>query len=159
MKSKGIALVPIILFAIVVAVFFRIAGHYVPLRAFRKETQKFDQYVTKVKEDEPEIIRKRLEMSVEEYNKLKEEVLSTWGKAPADSSLPVQGFVLSADLFTEEERSGRKEAFINSFKCDGLFGITGNMVYEELAVNIHEDIVYLEYGAEIYMSGLFGQVK
>lgn len=159
MKSKGIALVPIILFAIVVAVFFRIAGHYVPLRAFRKETQKFDQYVTKVKEDAPETIRKRLEMSVEEYNKLKEEVLSEWGDLPVSTYFPTDGSVLSADLFTEEERSGRKEAFINYFKCDGLFGITGNMVYEELAVNIHEDIVYLEYNAEIYMAELFGQVK
>ena len=159
MKKKLIVLALIILFAGVIYMFFRIAGRYVPLRAFKKETQKFDQYVTKVKEDEPEKKRKRLEMGVEEYSKLKEEVLSTWGKAPADSSLPVQGFVLGADLFTEEERSGRKEAFINYFKCDGLFGITGNMVYEELAVNIHEDIVYLEYNAEIYMAGLFGQVK
>ncbi|MCR5375592.1 MAG: hypothetical protein K6E71_02455 [Lachnospiraceae bacterium] len=159
MKKKWIVLGVIILVAVAVFVFLRIAGHDVPLRKFEKETQKFDQYVTEVKEDAPEKKRKRLEMSVEEYSRLKEEVLSTWGKAPADSSLPVQGFVLGEDLFTEEERSGQIEAFDRDYKCDGLFGITGNMVYEELAVNIHEDIVYLEYNAEIYMAGLFGQVK
>ena len=33
------------------------------------------------------------------------------------------------------------------------------MVYERLAVNIHEDIVYLEYNAEIYLATPLGQVK
>ena len=159
MKKKVIVLALIILFAGVTCMFFRIAGRYVPLRAFGKETQKFDQYVTKVEEDAPEKKRKRLEMSVEEYNRLKEDTLSEWGELPVIWFNPTKGSVLGEDLFTEEERSGQNEAFTKSYKCDGLFGITGNMVYEDLAVNIHEDIVYLEYNAEIYMAGLFGQVK
>ena len=43
MKKKLIVLALIILFAGVIYMFFRIAGRYVPLRAFKKETQKFDQ--------------------------------------------------------------------------------------------------------------------
>ena len=159
MKKKWIALALLLLLAVVTVVFFRIAGRYVPLRHFEKETQKFDQYVTKVKEDAPEKKRKRLEMSVEEYNRLKEDMLSEWDELQMILNNPTKGSVLGADLFTEEEKSGRQEAFIRDFKCDGLFGITGNMVYERLAVNIHEEIVYLEYNAEIYLATPLGQVK
>ena len=159
MKKKRIVFGLIVLLVVVIVAFILIAGRYVPLRHFEKETQKFDQYVTKVKEDAPEKKRKRLEMSVEEYNRLKEEMLSEWSEVPANSIVPVNKYVLGEDLFTEEERSGQKEAFDRDFKCDGLFGITGNMVYEELAVNIHEDIVYIEYNAEIYLATPLGQVK
>ena len=159
MKKKLIVLVSVLLFVGVIYMILRIAGYYVPLKAFKKETQKFDQYVTEIKEDTSDKKRKRLEMSVEEYNRLKEDMLTEWGDFPVIWFNPTPGSVLGKDLFTEEERSGQAEAFIRSYECDGLFGVTSNMVHERLAVNIHEDIVYLEYNAEIYMAGLFGQVK
>ena len=44
------------------------------------------------------------------------------------------GCVLSSDLFSEQEREGKKEAYLSYFACNGLFNITGNMVYENVAV-------------------------
>ena len=76
MKKKLIVLVSVILFVGVIYLILRIAGYYVPLKAFKKETQKFDQYVTEIKEDTSDKKRKRLEMSVEEYNRLKEDMLT-----------------------------------------------------------------------------------
>ena len=99
-------------------------------------------------------------MSTEEYARVKSEILSKWFDAEEQAKQSEPGCVLSSDLFSEQEREGKREAYLSYFACNGLFNITGNMVYENVAVCVHEDVVYLEYVTYINLASFpFGQVK
>ena len=155
--KKRIVLIIVIVLPVILCL---IAVYAVPIGRFKNQTKEFDQFVTEIKEESLTRKHVRVEMSTEEYARVKSEILSKWFDAEEQAKQSEPGCVLSSDLFSEQEREGKREAYLSYFACNGLFNITGNMVYENVAVCVHEDVVYLEYVTYINLASFpFGQVK
>ncbi len=107
MKKKRIILIALILvfFLLVTCV----TAYLIPISSFRRNVNQYKKYV--VLEDEHTLtrVRQRLEMSREEYLKLKEELLSD-GWIDSTEFIAENGMDdLSTAYFSEEERKVRKK--------------------------------------------------
>ena len=150
MKRKIIVVV-LILIALAFGVIYAYEAKIVPDRKFQRDTGVFDSYATVIATKEANYIHERLEMSVEEYKKLKQSFGEKWNE---ESPKDVQ---IDKNMFSEEERNGACEVYCAKSSASVPIGLAKHSCWETLIVVIHEDKVYAEYIAEMKRPrGLFG---
>ncbi len=152
MKKKRIILIALILglFLLVSCV----TAYLIPISSFRRNVNQYKKYVVLEEEHTLTFVRQRLEMSPEEYRKLKQQLISEgWQcdsiKQTGSLAIPQyyrESHTLSTDVLTEQ------------YSCDMLGHdysikalLSSNSASETLEVVILEDVVLVEYRATLYL--------
>lgn len=152
MKKKRIILIALILglFLLVSCV----TAYLIPISSFRRNVNQYKKYVVLEEEHTLTRVRQRLEMSPEEYRKLKQQLISEgWQcdsiKQTGSLAIPQyyrESHTLSTDVLTEQ------------YSCDMLGHdysikalLSSNSASETLEVVILEDVVLVEYRATLYL--------
>ncbi|MCQ2422257.1 MAG: hypothetical protein MJ064_04570 [Lachnospiraceae bacterium] len=152
MKKKRIIM--IVFIVVLILLVSCVISYFIPISSFRRNVNQYKKYV--VLEDEHTLtrVRQRLEMSPEEYRKLKQQLISEgWQcdsiKQTGSLAIPQyyrESHTLSTDVLTEQ------------YSCDMLGHdysikalLSSNSASETLEVVILEDVVLVEYRATLHL--------
>ena len=156
MKKKKVRVwLSALLAVLVLACAFAILKYGIPYLEYIKETKRLDKYSAKKCESSFTRVTKRIELSREEYEALKEELLSE-GWSDATENIYGEIDELSRSYFTDEERTGDREKLIRIKKnVINLPAMDRPCIFEELFVVIKDDKVYLQF--DVFISS--GDIK
>ena len=153
MKAKRV-IIGVVITAVLLCAAFIFVQDVIPMNAFSKRHKRFDRYMTKKLSDNGDWElgvwrKKRLEMSTEEYAKLKEELLQDgW----YDETHRYEDGISkpSESDFTEEERNGMQELLAHVYTpCKILGEERRRDICERLYVMTAGGKVILEYEAHL----------
>lgn len=137
-----------ILIALVVLILvFLVLFAIIPFSIYRNHISRFKSYQAEKCDSSLSSSTWRIEMSREEYLKLKEELLSD-GWIDSTEFIAENGMDdLSTAYFSEEERKGQKEKLTLTYRFLPKFIVKPLLIYEKMIVVISDNKVYIQFGA------------
>lgn len=140
--KSGILITMVVLFLIILVLYIGI-----PFCIYRKHISRFKSYQAEKCDSSLSSSTWRIEMSREEYLKLKEELLSD-GWIDSTEFIAENGMDdLSTAYFSEEERKGQKEKLTLTYRFLPKFIVKPLLIYEKMIVVISDNKVYIQFGA------------
>ena len=119
------------------------AGHTIPMREYQKITERFKPYIVEEIEKSAEFgeahLRAKLEMTAEEYEGLRKQLLAEgWGLYEGDVHGELQ-------FLTEYEDGDRTESWMYRTHAEVFLDVFDNNIFVDMIALYHKDKVYIEY--------------
>ena len=142
-KVRRVILITVLVLLFPLCLYYVLAGHIIPFRYYNKLLSRFDQYKTETLECEEDFIGSirfvRLEMSREEYQELRKELLDEGWYLQEDDSWKVY----VENTFSKEELEGAE--CISHRESPSFWGdVLENVICVELYVIFDEDRVIIK---------------